>query len=237
MGLGAAIAARLAEAGADVLLADLDEQAAIATAAEIAARHGGTALATALDVTKSDSVAAAADRAAAELGGIDIWVNNAGVYPSAPLTELTDDAWDRVHDTNLRGTFLGCREAARRMRPARPGAVIVNLSSIAGIRGRQAGVTAYVSSKHGIIGITRQAALELAPDGIRVLAVAPTTIITPGVQRSAAPGTNLEQALTTPLGRAGQPDDVARVVLFCASDLAMFMTGSTLLVDAGQMAI
>jgi NAD(P)-dependent dehydrogenase (short-subunit alcohol dehydrogenase family) len=237
MGIGAAIAARLAEAGAAVLLADLDKPAAEAAAAQVSARHGGTVLATQLDVADSASVIAAADLAAREFGGIDIWVNNAGVYPSTPLTDLSDDAWDRVLDINLRGTFFGCREAARRMVPARPGAVIVNLSSIAGIRGRQAGVAHYVASKHGIIGITQQVALELAPHGIRVLAVAPTTIITPGVEeRSAARGADLEQALVTPLGRAGRPDDVARVVLFCASDLAMFMTGSTLLVDAGQMA-
>lgn len=231
-GLGAAIARRLAEAGAAVLLADLDEPAAKATAADLSQRLNATALATELDVADTASVAAIAELAVAEFGGIDIWVNNAGVYPSTPLVELSDEAWDRVLDINLRGTFLGCREAARRME----GGVIVNLSSIAGLRGRQAGVTHYVASKHGIIGITQQVALELAPQGIRVLAVAPTTIITPGVEANAAPDTDLTQTLMTPLGRAGLPDDVARVVLFCASDLAMFMTGSTLLVDAGQMA-
>jgi NAD(P)-dependent dehydrogenase (short-subunit alcohol dehydrogenase family) len=115
------------------------------------------------------------------------------------------------------------------------GGVIINLSSIAGIRGRGPGVSHYVASKHGIIGITRQLALEFAEARIRVLAIAPTIIVTPGVQ-AAQEGADLERTLSGPLGRAGRPDDVARVALFCASDLSLFMTGSTLLVDAGEMA-
>lgn len=236
-GIGRAVAHRLAEAGASVLLGDLDEPEAQAAAAEIGGRHGVRALARRLDVAEPASVVGLAETAVAELGGIDIWVNNAGIYPSTPLVDLTDEAWDRVLDVNLRGTFLGCREAGRHMIGAARGGVIVNLSSIAGIRGRQAGVTSYVASKHGIIGITRQVALELAPHAVRVLAVAPTTVVTPGVEQGLTGEVDLEQALLTPLGRAGRPDDVARVVLFCASDLAAFMTGSTLLVDAGEMAV
>jgi NAD(P)-dependent dehydrogenase (short-subunit alcohol dehydrogenase family) len=115
------------------------------------------------------------------------------------------------------------------------GGVIINVSSIAGIRGRGPGVSHYVASKHGIVGITRQLALEFAEARIRVLAIAPTIIVTPGVQ-AAHEGADLERTLSSPLGRAGRPDDVARVALFCASDLSLFMTGSTLLVDAGEMA-
>lgn len=236
-GIGAAVARRLAEAGASVVVGDVDEGAAGVTAAEIAARYKSGVVPVALDVAEPSSVAAAADFAVSALGGLDIWVNNAGVFPSTPLLELSDDEWDRVLDINLRGTLVGCREAARRMAAAGRGGVIVNLSSIAGIRGRGPGVSAYVASKHGVIGITRQAALELAEHRIRVLAIAPTTTITPGVTTAMGkPDEELEAALKTPLGRAARPDDVARVALFCASDLAMFMTGSTLLVDAGQMA-
>jgi NAD(P)-dependent dehydrogenase (short-subunit alcohol dehydrogenase family) len=172
-------------------------------------------------------------------GSVDIWVNNAGVYPATPLVEMPVEEWDLVLDINLRGTFLGCQEAARRMVPAGQGGVIVNLASVAGIGGRGPGVAHYVSSKHGVIGITRQVSVELAPAGVRVLAVAPARILTPGVE--AAMGRTVdepdrEDSLRQALGRAGRPDDVARVVLFCASDLAAFMSGTTLVVDGGETA-
>jgi NAD(P)-dependent dehydrogenase (short-subunit alcohol dehydrogenase family) len=162
-------------------------------------------------------------------------VNNAGVYPSTPVLEMTDADWEHVIRTNLGGTFTGAREAARRMVAAGHGGVIVNLSSIAGIRGRGPGIPHYVASKHGIVGLTKQLALEFAAAGIRVLAVAPTTIITPGVEEGLGHPEDIEVRLTGPLGRPGRPDDVARVVVFCASDLSMFMTGSTLVVDGGEM--
>jgi NAD(P)-dependent dehydrogenase (short-subunit alcohol dehydrogenase family) len=234
-GLGAAIASRLGEAGASLVIGDLDEVGAESRAEEISGRFGVAAFGTRLDAARSSSIAATADLAVHHLGGIDIWVNNAGVYPSTPVLETRDQEWDRVLDTNLRGTFIGSREAARRMIAAGRGGVIVNLSSIAGVRGRGAGIAHYVASKHGIIGLTRQMALEFASHAIRVLAVAPSTIITPGVEAKLKQA-DLEVALAGPLGRAGRPDDVARVVLFCASDLSLFMTGSTLFVDAGEMA-
>jgi NAD(P)-dependent dehydrogenase (short-subunit alcohol dehydrogenase family) len=235
-GLGRAISQRLAEAGASVMIGDLDLEGAEAAASAIAVRFGGAVLATLLDVTDPASISFVADLAVAQLGGIDIWVNNAGVYPSTPVLEMSDDDWERVIRLNLSGTFIGSREAARRMVAAGHGGVIINLSSIAGIRGRAPGIAHYVASKHGIIGVTRQLALEFAPAGIRVLAVAPTTIVTPGVEAGLGNPVDLEQRLSGPLGRAGRPDDIARVVFFCASDLSMFMTGSTVLVDGGDMA-
>ncbi len=234
-GLGAAIACRLAEAGASLVIGDTDEMGAQSRAEEIGGRFGVPAFATPLDAAHSSSIAETADFAVQHLGGIDIWVNNAGVYPSTPVLETTDEEWDWVLDTNLRGTFVGGREAARRMIATERGGVIVNVSSIAGVRGRGPGIAHYVASKHGIIGLTRQMALEFASHAIRVLAVAPTTIITAGVEEKLK-HIDLEAALAGPLGRAGRPDDVARVVLFCASDLSLFMTGSTLFVDAGEMA-
>ncbi len=236
-GLGGAIARRLAEAGASLVIGDINLPGAKHVAGDLAATFGVTAVAAALDVSDPASIGRTADTAVNELGGIDIWVNNAGVYPSTPTLELPDDEWDRVVRVNLYGTFFGCREAARRMVQASRGGVIVNLSSVAGLRGRGPRVSHYVASKHGIIGLTQQLALEFAQDGIRVLAVAPTIVITPGVEASPrGRQSDLERAHAGPLGRAGRPDDVARVVFFCASDLAMFMTGSTLLVDAGEMA-
>jgi NAD(P)-dependent dehydrogenase (short-subunit alcohol dehydrogenase family) len=239
-GLGRAIARRLAEAGASVLIGDLDEAGAAEAAAELGDAFGVSVHATHLDVADSRSVVAAADEAVRALGGIDIWVNNAGVYPSRRVLAMTDDDWDHVIGVNLRGTFIGCREAARRMVDAGTGGVIVNLSSRAGLRGSGPGIPHYVASKFGIRGLTAQLALEFAEHGIRVLAVAPTRIRTPGVESAMAGRATTEvdrqRTVDVPLGRMGEPDDVARVVLFCASDLSMFMTGSTLLVDAGELA-
>jgi NAD(P)-dependent dehydrogenase (short-subunit alcohol dehydrogenase family) len=240
-GLGQAAARRLAEAGAAVMIGDVDSVAAELAAEELAKQCGSDVLSATVDVSDSSSIAAMADAAVSAFGAIDIWVNNAGVYPSRPLLEMSDEDWDLVLDINLRGAFIGCREAARRMINTGRGGVIVNMASIAGVGGRRPGVSHYVASKHGIVGLTKQLALELAKDGIRVLAVAPTTILTPGVEVTAAglaadAGVGIEELITGIMGRPGRPDDVARVVLFCASDLAMFMTGSTLLVDAGEMA-
>lgn len=172
-GLGKATARRLAEAGASVLIGDIDEGKAAATAKEINDAHGAQVVSVRMDVTDSDAVMAAADLAVRDLGGIDIWVNNAGVASHVPLLEMPDAEWDRVMAVNLRGLFAGSREAARRMIAAGKGGVIVNLSSLAGFRGIAPGEAAYVTSKHGVRGATRQMALELAPHGIRVLGVAP----------------------------------------------------------------
>ncbi len=240
-GLGRAVARRLAEAGAAVMIGDVDGRAAEMAAEELAKQCDSEVLAMTVDVSDSSSIGAMADAAVTVFGAVDIWVNNAGVYPSTPLLEMSDADWDRVLDINLRGAFIGCRESARRMINAGRGGVIVNMASIAGVGGRRPGVSHYVASKHGIVGLTKQLALELAKDHIRVLAVAPTTILTPGVEVTAAglaadAGVGIEELITGIMGRPGRPDDVARVVLFCASDLSLFMTGSTLLVDAGEMA-
>jgi NAD(P)-dependent dehydrogenase (short-subunit alcohol dehydrogenase family) len=239
-GLGRAIARRLAEAGASVLIGDVDDAGAADAAAELTAAYDVPVRATHVDVSDSASIVALANAAVIELGAIDIWVNNAGVYPSRRVLAMTDDDWDHVIGVNLRGTFIGCREAARRMVDGGRGGVIVNLSSRAGVRGSGPGIPHYVASKFGIRGLTAQLALEFAEHGIRVLAVAPTRIRTPGVESAMAGRASTEvdrqRTVDVPLGRMGEPDDVARVVLFCASDLSMFMTGSTLLVDAGELA-
>ncbi|HWS31362.1 MAG TPA: SDR family oxidoreductase [Actinoplanes sp.] len=243
-GLGRAIAQRLAEAGADLLIGDIEEDLAAETATEIAGRYGVRALGAALDVTDSGSVRDLADRAVGDLGGLEIWVNNAGVFPAVPVLETTDEIWDRVQAVNARGTFVGAREAARRMTT---GGTIVNIISTAGFRASAPGLAAYVSSKHAARGLTRELALELAPAGIRVLGVAPSHVPTEGnilaaqeaMAALAAQGIELPPTplmLNGPIGRPGVPDDIARVVLFAASDLATFMTGSTLVADGGSIA-
>jgi NAD(P)-dependent dehydrogenase (short-subunit alcohol dehydrogenase family) len=236
-GLGAQIVRRLAEAGAAVVAGDLDGDASASLAAEMNAA-GRRVIACHLDVADSASLAAAADRAVAELGGLEIWVNNAGIFPTTgPALDVTDDFVDRMLNVNVRGTYAGAREAARRMSS---GGVIVNLASTAGFKAG-VGISAYVASKHAVVGITKALALEFGPLGIRVLGVAPTIIDTPGVREQLEPlaraGLDLEaRVAANPLGRKGVPDDVARVVLFCCTDLAAFMTGSTVAVDAGSLA-
>jgi len=238
-GLGKAIARRLAEAGASVLIGDLEVDLARRTAEELSRRHDVPVIATHLNVADSASVTAAADVAVASLGGLDIWVSNAGVYPNISLLEMTDEGWNEVMAVNLRGVFAGARAAARRMIAAGRGGVIINVVSTAGFRGVAPGVAAYVASKHGVRGLTRQLAIELAPHDIRVLGIAPTFCTTEGTtaalaELSARVGIDIPATLTSRLGRVGVPDDVGRVALFCASDMSIFMTGSTLLADAGE---
>lgn len=236
-GIGAATARRLAEAGADVMLTDINAQAASDTAAEIAQQYGTRVVSTHLDVSDTTSIIAAADLCVSTLGGIDIWVNNAGIFPTTgPAIEATDDFLDRLLQVNVRGSFACAREAARRMN----GGVIVNLASTTGFRAA-AGISAYVISKHAVVGMTKTLALEFGAKNIRVVGVAPGAIDTPGVQDQLAPlkaagldvGSRMSRTL---LGRAGQPDDIARVILFLASDLAAWITGEVVVVDAGSLA-
>ncbi len=244
-GLGRAIAARRAEAGADLLILDLNEGPAREAAAELAARYGVTAIGTGADVSDTASVAAAADLAVAELGGLDIWINNAGLFPNAPVLQMPDEMWDRVFAVNARGVFLGSREAARRMSADGSGGVIVNIISTAGFQVAFPGMAAYVSSKHAARGLTKSLAVDLAPLGVRVLGVAPSFVPTEGnlaaaqaaAEQAAAAGVEippLDVMTQSRIGRLGTPDDIARVVLFAASDLSIIMTGSTLLADAGE---
>lgn len=236
-GIGLACCTRLAEAGASVLVADVDEGAAIGAAARI----GQGAEAARVDVREAESVRALVDQAVSDLGGLDVWVNSAGIYPVSPLLELSEEVWDGVLDVNLRGTFIGAREAARAMIASGKGGVVVNIASTAAYRADGPGVAHYVASKFGVRGLTQSLAGELGRHGIRVLAVAPTVTMTPGLEAQRAPleaaGFALDElGPRLPLGRVAVPDDVARVVVFCASDLSLLMTGSTLLVDAGELA-
>jgi NAD(P)-dependent dehydrogenase (short-subunit alcohol dehydrogenase family) len=246
-GIGAAVARRLAEAGAGVMVADIDKAAAEQVAGEIGEAaggrgSGGRAIGVELDVTDSAAVEAVVGRAVAELGGLDILVNNAGIFPIFPVLAMPDEEWDRVLRTNLYGAFYCAREAGRQM--VGKGGVIVNIASIQAFRAGAPGLAPYTSSKGALVSFTQALAVELGPMGVRVLAVAPTVVDTPGLQANmpifeAAGVADVigEVSAKLPLGRTAVPDDVARVVLFCASDLAALMTGDTLLVDAGHMTV
>ena len=245
-GLGYAIGRRLAEAGANLVLGDKNESGASEAARTIAKDFAANAHAAFVDVTKSDAMAAFAAGAESTLGGIDIWINNAGYYPAAMLTDMSDEDWDLIQNVNLRGTFLGCREAGRRMEAVGHG-VIINITSVGGYRGRPS-LAHYNAAKHGVVGLTKSAAMELGPKGVRVVCVAPAMTETPGLEEQRAKyGSNTEAAqafremeqkilATFPLRRFGQPDDVARVVLFVASDLAAFVTATTVFCDGGVSA-
>jgi NAD(P)-dependent dehydrogenase (short-subunit alcohol dehydrogenase family) len=246
-GIGEAIARRLAEAGANLVIGDLNEQNAARVAESTRNEFRVKTRSASLDVTNSNSVASIADLSIQEFGCIDIWVNNAGVFPPAVLVETTDAQWNQVHDINLRGTFFGCREAGKRMLPRGSG-VIINITSVSGYRGR-ASVGHYAAAKHGVVGLTKSLAVELGPKGIRVVAVSPCMTETPGLaeqrkasQQGDAKGDSFQDMQrrirgSIPLNRFGHPDDIARAVLFCASDLASFVTATTVFADGGVSAI
>ena len=238
-GLGKAIAARLAEAGAAVIIGDLNLDSATRVAEELTNTHGVAVIPCQLDVTDEQSVSDAARLAKSTLGGLDVWVSNAGVYPNTRIFDTSAKDWDHVMAVHPRGVFLGAKVAASSMIENGQGGVIINIVSTAGFKGVAPGVSAYVASKHAVRGLTRQMAIELAPHDIRVLGVAPTFCDTEGNKAALAalPETVREEIAATTssmLGRVGVPDDIARVVLFCASDMSLFMTGSTLLADAGE---
>lgn len=229
-GIGRAIAERLAAAGANVTIADLDASGE-STAKEI----GGAFVV--CDITNAEQLSAAVD-AAARGGNLDILVNNAGIYPTTgPIDKVTDSFVSKMLEVNVRAQYSAAREAARAMKN---GGAIVNLASIAGIRGG-ANITAYSASKGAVIALTRAFANELGPRGIRVNAIAPGIIDTPGVQEQMAPlkagGLDIDAAIAAnPLRIAGQPDHIARVTLFLVSGLAAFVTGQTVVVDGGATA-
>ncbi len=237
-GIGAGVAHRLAEAGASVLVTDVDGEGAAAVAADLPPSPAGPHRSLRVDITDTGSLVAAADMALERSGRLDIWVNNAGIYPATgPAIDAADDFIDRMLSVNVRGTFAAAREAARRMTA---GGVIVNLASTTAFRA-SAGISAYSTSKHAVVGLTKCLAVEFAPLGIRVVGVAPTVIDTPGVREQLDPlakaGLDVGEAMAANLlGRAGVADDVARVVLFAVSDMAAFVTGSTIPVDAGSLA-
>lgn len=239
-GIGLASARRLSEAGASVVLADLDAEGAAAAAETLP----GTSESRRLDVTDAGQVSQIIGSVVDDLGGLDIWVNNAGIFPSTPLLELPDEEFDAVITVNLRGMFVGGREAGRRMAELGRGGVIVNMASTSAHAGFGPGFAHYTSSKHGILGLTKALAIELGPFNVRVVAISPQLTMTEGI--AAAKGGHDSSGLRavldalaerTPLGRVALPDDVARAVLFAASDMAMFTTGSNISVDGGLLAV
>ncbi|MGW4634419.1 3-oxoacyl-ACP reductase FabG [Nocardia sp. NPDC004415] len=235
-GIGAATAARLAADGCAVAVVDLDADAAVLTAGKINAA-GGTAIGVGCDVADETSVADAVARTVADLGTLDVLVNNAGVLRDNLLFKMSVEDWDTVMAVHLRGAFL-CSKAAQQHMVEHGGGAIVNTSSVSALGNR--GQANYAAAKAGIQGLTRTLAMELGPFGIRVNAVAPGFIATEMTAATAARiGVSAEElqaktAAITPLRRVGTPEDIANVVAFLASDDAGFVTGQTVYVDGGR---
>ena len=230
-GLGRAIALAFARAGAEVTLLDLNGSAASETA-EAIREAGGRARSMVLDV----SDAAAVDAAFAELGGLDVLVNSAGIAIRKPAVELPLADWDKVMAVNVTGSFLCARAAARLMLPKHRGS-IVNLSSIMGFSGGIYPNASYQTSKGAIVNMTRALALEWARDGIRVNAVAPTWTRTEFTRTLLArPEVLAEIEAATPMGRVAEQEEIVGAVLFLASPAAYMVTGHVLAVDGGFLA-
>ena len=234
-GLGRASAIALARAGATVTVADVDEQGGKETAALVFEEAGGDADFVRTDVTRPDEVEAMVDKTIARWGRLDCALNNAGTTgASAPTADYMLDDWNRAIALNLTGVFLCLKYEIPAM--LERGGAIVNMASGAGLVGFP-GLPAYVASKHGVVGLTRAAALEYASQGIRVNAICPGSTRTPMLEGFMGGDPQVERMMTraVPLGRLGRPEEIAEAVVWLCSDAASFVVGHALAVDGGSV--
>lgn len=233
-GIGRATALAFAKKGAKIVLADWVD--ASETLALIKAL-GGEAIFVKTDISKSEEVKAMIEKTIATFGSLDFAFNNAGIEGiSAPIQDCTEENWDKTLGVNLKGTWLCMKHEIPEMLKRNKG-VIINCSSVAGLVGYP-GLAAYVASKHGVIGLTKTAALECAKVGIRVNAVCPGAIKTAMIDRLTGNKKEVENqfANSEPVGRLGQPEEVANAVIWLCSDEASFVTGDAMAVDGGWVA-
>jgi 3-oxoacyl-[acyl-carrier protein] reductase len=234
-GLGRAVCLGLAAEGARVMINyRRDEQRARELVRGIRQQHDVDAACAAGDVSSSADVVRMFDQCERELGPLDILVNNAGVWPTAYVKDLTEEAWDRTLAVNLKGAFLTCREAVRRWLARQRGGRIVNVSSQAAFLGSTTGHADYAASKAALINLTVSLAREVAAQGIYVNAVAPGMMDTE-MAHEALEANAAHYLRRIPLGRVGEPEEIARVIVFLASDRASYTTGATVDVSGGML--
>jgi 2-deoxy-D-gluconate 3-dehydrogenase len=241
MGIGQGIALRLAEAGAAVMIADVNLDAANKVVDQIKS-NGGKAGAIYADAASASDAQKVAQATVNAFGRLDILVNNAGIYPFSPALESSEELWNKVLGINLKGVFFYCQAAAKQMVQEGHGGKIVNIASIDALH-PTGNLTHYDASKGGVVMLTKALALEFGPHKINVNAIAPGGIQTPGAQAQTMaslkageqPSEDFMKAFMAriPLGRMGEPDDIAKVALFLASAAADYMTGDLVVADGG----
>lgn len=242
MGIGFGIATRLAEAGANVIIADLKEEEAQKAASDLNSK-GWQTKAIKVDVSNEEDVKRMVTETISAFGAVDILVNNAGIYPSMPVSQMTLSDFERVIKINLEGVFLCTKYATDQMIKKGNGGKVINITSIDALHPSMVGLAHYDASKHGVWGFTKNIALELAPHKIWVNAIAPGGILTEGVkdsQKDAPPGVDMSKVMEAflnkiPMHRMGEPDDIGKVALFLASEMSSYMTGTQIVVDGGVL--
>lgn len=239
-GIGYGIAYRLAEAKAKVLIVDTDEEAGLKARQELTDNKWVAEVIKA-DVSNEDDVKTFVDFCQETFGSVDILVNNAGIFPPAPIANMTAAEFDKVVDVNLRSVFLTTKHAGEIMKQ-HDGGNIINITSIDALHPSMIGLAHYDASKHGVWGFTKNSALELAEHNIRVNAIAPGGIATPGVA-AMSQGASAEQIAASaeaftakiPMRRMGEADEIGMVTLFLASEMSSYMTGCQVVVDGGAL--
>ncbi len=237
MGIGYGIAYRLAEAGASLMIADMNKEATDTAVAQLSAK-GWKVSAFAVDVSQADQVNAMIAQTVATYGAVDIFVNNAGIYPNIPVMQMEEKDFDRVIAVNLKSAYLCMKAVATQMIAQARGGKMIVVTSIDSLHPSMIGLAAYDASKHGLLGFVKNIALELAPHNIQINTIAPGAIATPGTGSGKMTEEQLNETMKpfiekTPMHRLGMPDDIGKVALFLASDLSSYMTGSQVVVDGG----
>jgi len=234
MGIGRAIAETLHDAGANLILLDPDP-ALDEFAAELEEERAGSTWCRGVDVSDQEQVIDTFTKAAESFGSVDVLVNNAGIYPSCEILDMDQSLFRRTLEVNLLGMFFCLQQAARQMITDGEGGSIINITSIDAIHPSTTGLAHYDASKHGAWGLTQSAAMEFAQYGIRVNAIAPGGVHTPGVDQDVNQEVVEAYEEMVPLHRMGQPEEIADVALFLASPMSSYITGEQIVVDGGRL--
>ncbi len=244
VGIGFGIAYRLAEAGANVMVASYIESEVNETVAQLSGK-GWKVSGVVVDVSREDEVKKMVEKTKELFEGVDILVNNAGIYPSIPVSQMRLEDFEKVISVNLKGVFLTTKYVCEQMIAQGRGGKIINITSIDALHPSSVGLAHYDASKHGVWGFTKNVALELAQHKIWVNAIAPGGVITPGVQKlqqdmPVDPAIDHQKVMEAfmqkiPMHRMGEPDDIGKVALFLASEMASYITGTQIVVDGGVL--